>query len=599
MTVPTKREKRSLGLLVGIFVAVAFVYSVLVPAWEAPDEIAHYRFSTFLLEQGSLPDQRVDRFGEAHQPPLYYALAATLISLADRTDPSGMWVANPDFMRLPGQLGNQINAIHSSRETFPYAGHALALHLGRWFSLLCMAGVVWLSVCLGWMIFPNRRWLGFVAGGIVATTPQFLFISGVMNNDTLLALLTAGGWVVLGQVINAPTQVRRWWLLGVLASLALLTKLSGFTVGLVAGLALLWLSYRRRSWTILIRGGLGLLVPSLLITGWWFLRNHMRYGDPLGLAVYREVFAANGRSTPLSWADLGQFAQTQFQSFWGQFGWMGVLMPNWVYIGFFILTLAGGAGLVYRLYRARIQIDSARDTLLIFLLIAILIQEIFVLWTITGCNQSCYQGRYLFPVIGPLMLFLTLGLERWLPTGWPRPIFGGMLTAMFVLAVVVPFWLIIPAYPTVPLAKWRLWAIDQRLDRLYGTSIALQGYDLVLEPARDSNGQTNRVVLTIYWQLISQADFDYTAFVHLLDADGHTIAQSDQSPGMDRGFPLTKWWPDDIVSDRHTLIVPQGVQDEQISLRVGLYDYRTGINLPVVSRESPADDGLDLIPVVK
>jgi len=595
---PTRQEKWVLKLLVCLFAVTAFFYSVTIPAWEAPDEVAHFRFATFLLDNSRLPDQRVDRFGEAHQPPFYYTLAAIAISLADRTNPTGIWVANPNFMRLPGQLDNQINAIHSSSDTFPYTGHALALHLGRWLSLLCMAGVIWLNVRLGWLIFPERMWLGLAAGGITAATPQFLFIAGVMNNDSLLALLTAAGWVALVRAIDAPTQVRRWWLLGILAALALLTKLSGFTVGLMAGTALLWLSRRERSWAMLGRGFVGLAVPALFLTGWWFVRNQTLYGDPLGLTVYRTVFAANSRSTPLDWAELGQFVQIHFRSFWGQFGWMGVLMPGWVYTGFLFLVVASGLGIVLHLIRVRgrIRVDSTYGISLIILAGAILAQELFVLWTITGCNQSCFQGRYLFPVIGPLMLFLALGLSHWLPTRWIRPGLAGLIAGLFLLAVAIPPWLISPAYPMLSLPKWRLWTVDEWLDDLYGESIALRGYDIAVESNDSSSDQPNQIELTLYWQVIDRVDFDYTAFVHLQNSGGQTIAQSDKVPGLDGNFPFTRWRIGDIVADRHFLILPQETLPTDTTLRVGLYDYRTGQRLPVTSAGSIVGDVVELIP---
>ena len=41
---------------------------------------------------------------------------------------------------------------------------------------------------------------------------------------------------------------------------------------------------------------------------------------------------------------------------------------------------------------------------------------------------------------------------------------------------------------------------------------------------------------TLYWRALSKPDMDYTAFAHLLDADGNKVAQHDWQP-RDAGGP--------------------------------------------------------------
>ena len=127
---PQTKSRYLLGLLIA-FLALAVSYCLTVPAFEAPDEVGHFSYTVHLLTTRSLPVQRAGELGEAHQPPLYYAVAALAALPADLADHTGAFTLNPSFM-WAGQGGFDVNAVvHSSAETFPFRGHALALHLAR------------------------------------------------------------------------------------------------------------------------------------------------------------------------------------------------------------------------------------------------------------------------------------------------------------------------------------------------------------------------------------------------------------------------------------------------------------------------------------
>src|SRR5690242_18295108 len=90
-----------LGLIVAAYLALALAYARATPAWQAPDEPAHFNYVAYLanraelpvLEPGDYPAGQVpigprgrpaDLSGfryEAHQPPLFYALEAVVYKL--------------------------------------------------------------------------------------------------------------------------------------------------------------------------------------------------------------------------------------------------------------------------------------------------------------------------------------------------------------------------------------------------------------------------------------------------------------------------------------------------------------------------------------
>ena len=89
--------------------------------------------------------------------------------------------------------GTEVNyARHGSSETFPYENWALALHVARLASVAMGAATVLLVLLTGWLIFPQKPAIGFLAGALAAFNPQFLFIGSAVSPDNLLTLAIAG-----------------------------------------------------------------------------------------------------------------------------------------------------------------------------------------------------------------------------------------------------------------------------------------------------------------------------------------------------------------------------------------------------------------------
>ena len=82
----------------------------------------------------------------------------------------------------------------------------------------------------------------------------------------------------------------------------------------------------------------------------------------------------------------------------------------------------------------------------------------------------------------------------------------------------------------------------------------------------------------LIWRAEAETLNDYRVFVHLVDATGAIVAQSDAAPaGWAR--PTTGWLPGEYVLDTHTLTLPSALPDGPLTLRVGLYDPDTGARL--------------------
>jgi len=574
--------RRAAVALMLAYALLAAWYSSMNPIWEAPDEVGHFGFIEHLLNERKLPVLQSGVTGEAHQPPLYYLLAAGASALAGSGDPTGHFDLNPQFM-WAGHGGADVNiARHSTAETFPYRGQALAVHLARLISVLMGAMTVALVIAIGWKIFPDFPVIGLLAGALAAFNPQFLFISGSVNNDNLLALAATGAlWQLLG-AMKRPEQWRQWAFVGLWVAVAILAKTNGLVVGAVALGVLVACAAQQRSLKLFVKGGLALALVAVPLASWWFIRNQALYGDPLGWTRYVEVFAANMRTEALRLAELSEFVSTQYRSYWGVFGWMNLPAPSWWHQVAGVLCVAALVGLAVFLARGRLgRLSALQKAGLALLAGALLAQEIYILGLITRCNQSCYQGRYLFPAIAPITLFLALGLFSLMPQRRAPVVAAVLSLALLGVAVFIPLKIIEPAYRSVPLPRWSLSTLPEKTDYVFGDMIALRGY------RTDTNSDRSSVTLTLYWQALRRPDFDYSAFIHLLDRADQVIGQKDQAPGEDRGYPPSVWRPEDIIADPHTVSLPLDYAPGPYRFRVGLYNWTTGAQVPISSAGKP------------
>jgi 4-amino-4-deoxy-L-arabinose transferase-like glycosyltransferase len=553
--------ERAAGLLPIVFLLLAAYYSATTPAWEAPDEIWHFEYVRHVALTGQLPVQDPAAPNQAHHPPLYYAAAALLTAAVGPGE-----YERPRFNQRSTLVGHEARevsvVVHSSDESFPFSGAALALRAGRLVSVLFGALAVALTVALARRAFPDEPTAWLLGGGLVALSPQFLFVGGAVNNDSLVALTGAGAaWATL-RALERPERAGPWLLVGVWLALGLLAKAPALAtvaaVGLIAAVALA----RRRSAATALRVGLALAAPIALGYGPWLLRNLALYGDPTGYAVYRVAWAPSLRGEPFRADDLAELVTTQFKTYWATFGWMNLPAPGWLYVAFAALCLLAVVGLTRR------PAPRSLPVLLTF----VALQELYVLAIVQDCDVSCYQGRYLFAAIAPIGALLGFGLVRALT----RPGACGVMAALGLVALSLPLALIRPAYATVPDAKWRQWLIEQPTAYRVGAAFELVGYDV--EP----NGPELKV--TLYWRAVARPDFDYSAFVHLIDRDGRIVAQQDHAPGEARGYPPRKWVAGDLLRDEHVLATP-GVVLEEHRLRVGLYNWQTGRQLPIWAGE--------------
>ena len=436
-------------LVITAYLVIGILYAVKTPPWQVPDEPAHYNYIKYLAENYRLPVLQMGDYPhdyleeikdkkfppemsieplryEFHQPPLYYILAAVVYKL--------------------------------------YAGRLLPLRL---LSVLLGCCLLWVAYHIAKEVFPGDEALALGTAAFVAFVPMHIAITAAVGNDTLAELILAGilwmlvryirqgGTLDFGQTQGGRSETRflessvpktramastlgasgsaveRKNLgslligLGVLMGLGLLTKITAYIAIPVALAAVVvregWLE-RSRKLTVLAERLRHYLLPaicSLLLALPWFVRNALVYGglDIFGLQRHDAIVVGQPRTTEwLSQFGATRFAQdfilTTFKSFWAQFGWMGILVDQRIYLILALLCAVVGLGLVLFVIR-----DVRQRTLSVSQRVALgllALSAFFTLLSYLWYNLKFvqHQGRYLFPALVPLGLAFALGLRE-------------------------------------------------------------------------------------------------------------------------------------------------------------------------------------------
>lgn len=582
-----KTQRWMLGLILGLYLALGLAYSIVNPILESPDETLNYQNIRYFAEERRLPVLREDELSKGHHPPLYYALGALLTgwvpnqqldTIVARTNP--FWAYR---LWEPGVDNKNLYLHDSQLEGWPYRDVALGVHLMRWVSLLMGAGVIVVIYRIAYELFVGERWLALGAAALVAFNPMFLYIQSSVHNDAmtnLLAALTLWGIVIYW--LRGPSP-RRAAFLGLVCGLGVLTKITFLFLLPAVAVAVIWRSWLERHsnprwWQDLVRLALIAGGLTVLISGWWFVRNQLIYGEPTSMGRQAQVWGIrkNAPDFGAAFRELGFL----YNSFWGVFGYGQIPMPAWVYLLLGALAWCAAGGLAIWLIRSRPRgwHYRAPAALLAALTLAALTAfgATFARMTVSATADF---GRYLFTAYGVFAPALVLGLTEWLPAR-RRLAASGILAVLFLLlamsvlvAVLAPAYHPAPRLPTDQVEQ----TIHNRLDWQFGDVVTLLGYDV--SPAAVRAGED--VTVTFYWQPLRTVSHNYTVFVHLFGADNDLVGARDTYPGLGRD-PTMLWTPEEIIVD--AIPIPTDLDASApilLDIEAGLYDLEADERLPI------------------
>ncbi|HVO42545.1 MAG TPA: DUF2142 domain-containing protein [Aggregatilineales bacterium] len=386
------------------YLAIAALYAVRTPDWEVPDEPAHYNYAAQVAANGCCPTLQA---GDWNSDYLDKIKAAKFASVA-----------------LNGQIGTVRYEDHQPPayyllQAVVYRVSGGKLHALRLFSALLGAGVIIMAWAVVRTAFPVQPWLALTTAGFVAFLPQHIAMMAGVENDSLAELLA--GAILLACVLYVGNGTRRPHpaLLGLLVGLGFLTKVTIYPLVAIAGLAIV-LRARQERWSFgrFARDLALMLIPALLLGAIWWGHSVAVYGWPdfLGLRIHDSVVVGQLRTSQRI-ADVG-FGRwltdgliTTFNSFWGQFGWMGVPMPGLFYnlLLAFSLVVIVGAGIAFARYRKAITLPQ-RDALILLAVVGLAALAEISYYNLTFVQ---FQGRYLYPGLIAIALAVAVGLAGW------------------------------------------------------------------------------------------------------------------------------------------------------------------------------------------
>jgi 4-amino-4-deoxy-L-arabinose transferase-like glycosyltransferase len=438
------RKHFPLLLIVLVYLLMGTLFAIFTPDWEAPDEPAHYNYVR-QLGTGQLPviepgdyDQAyiVEVVFESHFDPAY---SLDSMEYEDWQPPLYYLLLTPIYWLTGGSL--------------------LALRLT---SLLIGAGIVVLAFLIGQQV-TGRAWMGWITAVFIAFLPQHIAILSSLNNDALAELLIAA---ILWFLVNMEAKKRMtdyqflitdtsryWFTIGLLLGLVFLTKGTAYLMAPVIGLALLWHFWG--DWRGLWQASWRIALPALLLGALWWGRNIAIYGsfDVLGKAAHDAVVVGQPRTADWItqfglWGTIKLFLQTTFNSFWGQFGWMTVPMPAWVYRPLLLFTGIVVMGVLVSGWQKNPNAPHfTPQAKLILISTFLLAAGLHIGYNLTFVQ---HQGRYLFPALIPIGIGVAVGLGVWIRPFSPRwPIMQTLLPwglglALAALDILALFRFIVP-----------------------------------------------------------------------------------------------------------------------------------------------------------
>jgi hypothetical protein len=574
---------------------LGFAYSAVNPIHEGTDELRHYRFVQYIIQNKTLPVQGQESCrSQSHHPPLYYLMASAVSFWVETgQDVCHSPQDNPFWGYRQWEVGtdNKNLYIHQPNEMFPWQGEALAAHLARGINVLLgglAVAVTWLTARLIW---PTNRWIAFGSVPLIAFLPQFLYMSGTLNNDIIAAV--AGGLVCLVGVllINRPgplTNPVKWGIVfGVVYSLALMSKFNLAPFGLPLALVIVYKTLWQKEFRNFFVAGLTMTASTAALAGWWFVRNQILYGEPTGFRILTELWGVREASS--SWGLLWIELPGIWSSFVGRFGFGQIPLPALVYQISWGLTFFAIFGIGFYLFwviynqnqmpLAKADLANESPHLLLLGLVAVI--AIVVVFAYVLVSPAGAMGRFLFPGLPTFAILIFWGLTRWpILLGWnlDRPIAIALNMVMACVAVWSLFGYLQPAY-----ARPDLTFENNANNATFFEPITFEPFVQLSNATVDKTKVVpgDFIELTMQWNVLDKPFGDFYFFAHLIDTTtGELIAQRDTQPATGK-FPMSQWGKEDTFSDVIKLQVPETAHPGTANLVIGFYAPTEGYRLAV------------------
>jgi len=463
--------------------------------------------------------------------------------------------------------------IHSPAEQrFPPTGTVLAVRIVRLLSTLLGVAMIILVYKIALLII-RRKEVAILALCITAFNPKFIHISSVITNDIAVACaFTLALYFTTLLITDAAHSTRRFALLsaalGLSIGLSALSKFSGLAALMPGGVGLIWYAVKHRRngvfWRDTILGILACGAALTLVSGWYFLYNWQRYGDPLAWVQVQQANAFTYRVNPLTLSEMLAAIPMLFRSYWGIFGdgiQAGVEydLPMWIIAAF------GAGGVLIAGIRRRIPREVG---LLLIAAIATLIA--FVSWMRMYAVTD--NSRLLMPMTATISILLAIGLLEWFTDRLRTPV-------VYLFSVVALMWaLFIPTVSLLPNYNPITYLTPQQVTELPADSHVvfengIEVYSAVLKSNRIDTGQSADV--SVYWRATRPITESYATVLEGFDDTNQSVGRLTTEGYLGRQFVTPEWQPGRVLKTDYKLIISTSHQT-LVRIFVGMYSPHTG-----------------------
>jgi hypothetical protein len=122
------------------------------------------------------------------------------------------------------------------------------------------------------------------------------------------------------------------------------------------------------------------------------------------------------------------------------------------------------------------------------------------------------------------------------------------------------------------------------------------GESIGLLSAQATPAANDTLSVTLRWVALGSPAQDDKIFLHVLDAQGNIVAQSDHRPDGE-WFPTQYWQKGDVIDDTFQVSLPAGTTLDTLTLNAGLYDSASGQRLPATQPNTGERLKDDAVPV--
>lgn len=446
---PREYSKTGICLVLAIFFFLGLCFNYYIPLWSPPDEERHFIYCEYLAQNHKLPEYSLNASGNfvhmAFHPPLYYLLGA-LFFVHDR----GLLEEEITINDGPG-----FNNITHPRGEWgaAYSGKVRTAYLLRLFSLALSGITLYLIYLLCLTVYPGDNIFATATALFVATIPQFLQISASISNETLSTTLSTAYLLALLYYLRAPFKTKWLVLSGILLGLCLMARTFSIFYIPVTVCFLCWIYARHKK--TLIKSLCTIFGMAISVSGWWYLRNWLKFDDPLFSKTVEKVDNWHLLQPLVNLKYIIFLIKKTFATFFGGFGSMQFTIPDYHFAFYGALLFIGGCGLLLLIKKNGTPFQSQALVLLFFALGGCL-----SLYAYLNCKYLGYSlGRYLFVIIGPIVVFIYTGLRALIPPSKKNIVFSLIAVVLVVLNLNVIFRVLKPAYANPLLVE----GVDQEM----------------------------------------------------------------------------------------------------------------------------------------